>query len=41
MHINALDLNLLRIFDAVHRHRKVSRAAESLGLSQPAVSHSL
>lgn len=41
MHINALDLNLLRIFDAVHRHRKVSRAAESLGLSQPAVSHAL
>ncbi len=41
MHINELDLNLLRVFDAVHRQRHVSRAAESLGLSQPAVSHGL
>ena len=29
MHINELDLNLLRIFDAVHRQRSVSRAAEA------------
>jgi DNA-binding transcriptional LysR family regulator len=41
MHINELDLNLLRIFDAVHRERSVSRAAEVLGLSQPAVSQAL
>lgn len=41
MHIRDLDLNLLRVFDAVHRHRQVSRAAEQLGLSQPAVSHAL
>ncbi|MEO8123428.1 MAG: LysR family transcriptional regulator [Burkholderiales bacterium] len=41
MHIRDLDLNLLRVFDAVHRHRSVSRAAEQLGLSQPAVSHAL
>lgn len=41
MHIRDLDLNLLRVFDAVHRHRHVSRAAEQLGLSQPAVSHAL
>ena len=41
MHINELDLNLLRIFDAVHRQRSVSRAAEVLGLSQPAVSQGL
>lgn len=41
MHINALDLNLLRIFDAVYRQRGVSRAAEALGLSQPAVSQGL
>ena len=41
MHIGELDLNLLRIFDAVYRERNVSRAAESLGLSQPAVSQGL
>ena len=41
MHIKDLDLNLLRIFDAVHRQRSVSRAAEALGLSQPAVSQGL
>ncbi len=36
-----LDLNLLVVFDAVNRHRNVSRAAESIGLSQPAVSNAL
>ena len=36
-----LDLNLLRIFDAVMLDRNVSRAAERLFLSQPAVSHAL
>jgi len=41
MHIRDLDLNLLRIFDAVYRQRSVSRAAEVLGLSQPAVSQGL
>jgi DNA-binding transcriptional LysR family regulator len=41
MHINELDLNLLRIFDAVYRQRSVSRAAEALSLSQPAVSQGL
>ena len=41
MHINELDLNLLRIFDAAYRQRSVSRAAEALGLSQPAVSQGL
>lgn len=41
MHINDLDLNLLRIFDAVYRQRSVSRAAETLALSQPAVSQGL
>lgn len=35
------DLNLLRVFHAVHATRNVRRAAEWLGLSQPAVSHSL
>lgn len=41
MDINQLDLNLLRIFDAVYRQRSVSRAAEALQLSQPAVSQGL
>ncbi len=41
MHIKDLDLNLLRIFDAVYRQRSVSRAGEVLGLSQPAVSQGL
>ena len=41
MHISELDLNLLRIFDAVYRERSVSRAAEALALSQPAVSQGL
>jgi DNA-binding transcriptional LysR family regulator len=37
----ALDLNLLRLFEAVYRTRSVSRAAEALGLSQPAASQGL
>lgn len=36
-----LDLNLLRIFDAVYRTRSVSRAASELGLSQPVTSQGL
>ena len=35
MHINDIDLNLLRLFDAIYRARSVSRAADLLGLSQP------
>jgi DNA-binding transcriptional LysR family regulator len=35
------DYNLLRIFDALAREKSVSGAAESLGLSQPAVSNAL
>ena len=36
-----LDLNLLRVFDAVHRARSLTRAADELALSQSAVSHAL
>lgn len=36
-----LDLNLLRVFDAVARERHVTRAASRLHLSQPAVSNAL
>ncbi len=32
MDIKNLDLNLLRVFDAVYRHCSVSRAAEELGM---------
>ncbi|MFE8645780.1 LysR family transcriptional regulator [Sphingomonas sp. NCPPB 2930] len=41
MHIDALDLNLLRLFDAVHRTGNVSRAAELLHMTQPAASQGL
>jgi len=41
MHIENLDLNLLRLFDAVYRARSVSRAAEQLGMTQPAASQGL
>ncbi len=41
MHLKDIDLNLLRLFDAVYRQRSVSRAAESLDLTQPAASHGL
>lgn len=41
MHIKDIDLNLLRVFDAVYRSCNVSRAAEALDLTQPAVSQGL
>jgi DNA-binding transcriptional LysR family regulator len=41
MNFAAVDLNLLRIFDALMRERSVTRAGNRLGLSQPAVSASL
>ena len=41
MNISNLDLNLLRVLDALLRERNVSRAAERLALSQPAVSNAL
>jgi len=40
-HIRALDLNLLRVFDALFEERNVTRAAQRLGLTQSAVSHAL
>ncbi len=39
--LSSLDLNLLRVFDAVARERHVTRAAAKLNLSQPAVSNAL
>lgn len=34
----SVDLNLLLVFDAMFQHRNVTKAGESLGLSQPAMS---
>lgn len=41
MHIESVDLNLLKLFDAVYRTGSVSRAAHELHLTQPAVSQGL
>jgi DNA-binding transcriptional LysR family regulator len=41
MNVNDLDLNLLRVFDAVLRDRSVTSAARYLHLTQPAVSNAL
>ncbi|MGQ0652697.1 MAG: LysR family transcriptional regulator [Betaproteobacteria bacterium] len=41
MNVQDLDLNLLRVFDAVLRDRTVTAAAARLGLTQPAVSNAL
>ena len=41
MNLRSMDLNLLLVFDAIYAERSVSRAAERLNLSQPAVSNAL
>ena len=41
MNVRDVDLNLLRVFDAVLRERGVTPAAVGLGLTQPAVSNAL
>jgi DNA-binding transcriptional LysR family regulator len=41
MDIRAVDLNLLKAFDALMSDRTVTRAAGRIGLSQPAMSHAL
>jgi len=38
MDLRSLDLNLLVVFDAMLKHRSVTRASEAVGLSQPATS---
>jgi DNA-binding transcriptional LysR family regulator len=40
-HLTTLDLNLLRVFEALLEERSVTRAAQRLGLTQSAVSHAL
>jgi DNA-binding transcriptional LysR family regulator len=41
MNFRTLDLNLLRVFDAVMSTGSLTRAAEMLAITQPAVSHAL
>lgn len=41
MNIYSVDLNLLKVFEAIYVERSVSRAAVRLGLTQPSVSHGL
>ncbi len=41
MHYKKLDLNLLVAFSALMLHRNVTRAAQELGITQPALSHAL
>ena len=39
--LNQLDLNLLRVFDAIMREQSITKAALRLGRTQPSVSHAL
>ena len=41
LHFSSVDLNLLRVFDALIEERSVTRAGERLGLTQSAISHAL
>ncbi len=41
MNINSTDLNLLKVFEALHDEGSASRAALQLGLTQSAVSAAL
>ncbi|GAB5511042.1 MAG: LysR family transcriptional regulator [Hyphomicrobiales bacterium] len=41
MNFRKLDLNLLRVFDAIYNQGSTTQAAEKLGMSQPAVSNAL
>src|SRR5438552_18967570 len=41
MNIRDIDLNLLRVFEAVLREKGVTPAAAGIGLTQPAVSNAL
>jgi len=41
MHISRIDLNLFVVFEAIYSEGSVTRAAQQLSLTQPAISHAL
>lgn len=41
MQLNKIDLNLFIVFDVIYRERNLTKAAEALHITQPAVSNSL
>jgi DNA-binding transcriptional LysR family regulator len=41
LNLRSVDLNLLTVFEAAHEERSLSRAAERLAMTQPAVSHAM
>jgi DNA-binding transcriptional LysR family regulator len=41
VNISRIDLNLFVVFDAIYTERGITRASETLKLSQPAISHAL
>ncbi len=41
LNLRAVDLNLLPVFEAVYEERNVTKAADRLAMSQPAVSHAV
>jgi LysR family transcriptional regulator, transcriptional activator for leuABCD operon len=41
LNLRSVDLNLLPVFEAVYEEQSLSRAAERLAMTQPAVSHAL
>ncbi|MEX3811229.1 LysR family transcriptional regulator [Paraburkholderia sp. BR13439] len=41
MHISRIDLNLFVVFECIYTQGGITRAAEQLNLSQPAISHAL
>lgn len=41
VHVSRIDLNLFAVFDAIYSEGGVTRAAEKLNLTQPAISHAL
>ncbi len=41
VHVSRIDLNLFAVFDAIYSEGGVTRAAQKLNLTQPAISHAL
>lgn len=41
LNLRAIDLNLLPVFEAVYEERNMTRAAERLAMTQPAVSNAM